>query len=206
MSALNSLTGLFDHARRVNIKINLVPKDPFFNTPFGKLLKWALSVGRYIVIFTELVVILSFITRFSLDRQVTDLNEKINQSKIIIESYGELETSIRSIQKQLDIYEQVSQETNIADIFPVMSRITPRDVRLNELAIKQNEVVFSGQALSQSAFNTLVTNLELSPEFFEIYVSSIEGGDERNPGLKFSIRVTTKDSSTTSQNQGARKT
>ena len=72
------------------ITINLVPKDPFFATIPGRVLKWALSAGRYIVIFTELVVIISFATRFTLDRQVTDLNDTITSKEAIINSYGAL--------------------------------------------------------------------------------------------------------------------
>jgi hypothetical protein len=59
--------------KKLDINVNLLPQDPFFETVFGRFLKWALSIGRYIVIFTELIVILSFASRFTLDRMVTDL-------------------------------------------------------------------------------------------------------------------------------------
>jgi hypothetical protein len=64
------------------LEVNLLPKDPFLSTSLGKLLQWSLTVGRYLVIFTELIVVSSFAARFSLDRQVTDLNASILQKNL----------------------------------------------------------------------------------------------------------------------------
>ena len=41
-------------------QINLLPKDKWEVGVIGKLLKWALNIGRYIVVFTELIVISAF--------------------------------------------------------------------------------------------------------------------------------------------------
>lgn len=175
-----------------SIKINLVPQDPFFETPLGKALKWALSVGRYLVIFTELVVILSFASRFSLDRQVTDLNEALNQKQTIIESYGELEAQVKETQAKIDQYGQVEQQSNIAEIFPKLSRITPQDIRLDQLSIKLDSVSLAGTAFSNNSLNIFITNLQLSPDFFNVSVDKIETGDKKNPGFHFQIHASTK--------------
>lgn len=190
----NSLFGFLSKKKghkAKDIAVNLVPKDPFFASPVGKILKWALSVGRYIVIFTELIVILSFITRFNLDRQVTDLNETINQKKVIIESFGELETNVRMLQAKTDAYRQIKQQSNIADIFPVLSRITPQNIKLEELQIKPGKIAFRGTAATQGTFNTLVTNMELSPEFAEVRVGNVGSGETNDPGIQFSIEAVT---------------
>jgi len=177
----------------VIIDINLLPKDPFFETSIGKVLKWGLSVGRYIVIFTELIVIVSFIARFSLDRQVTDLNDKINQKKNIVESYGDLESNYRILQKKIEDYKQVEQQTNIAEIFPKLSAITPNEIRLEELRVKQDSVSLGGLALSQNALNILITNMQLSSDFLNVKVDKIESQDKKSAGIQFSISASTKE-------------
>lgn len=176
------------------IKINLVPKDPFFETPVGKILKWALSVGRYIVIFTELVVIVSFVTRFNLDRQVTDLNGKINQKRTVIESYGTLEADVRQVQEKINQYQQIEQVSNLAEVFPKLSQITPRDVRLDELVISVDQVSLDGTALSQNSLNLLINNIQLSPDFRNVSVDQIETGDSQDPGFHFRLSATTGES------------
>lgn len=170
-----------------DISINLVPKDPFFETPIGKALKWALSVGRYIVIFTELVVILSFVTRFNLDRQVTDLNGEINRQSNIIRSYGPLEEEIRTVQAKIDQYLQIEETGNIAEIFPKLSEITPRDVRLDQLSVRSDSISLTGTTLSQGSLSLLINNIQLSPHFWEVRVNQIETGDSSDPGFHFSI-------------------
>lgn len=177
--------------KAAQIEINLIPKDPFFSTVIGKTLKWALSAGRYIVIFTELVVIMSFITRFTLDRKVTDLNSSINQKKNIILSYGNIEENFRTIQEKISQYKQTEQETNIVDTFANMSKVMPEGIVLQELAIRPTSVIISGKTLSQNSFNLLINNLQLSSDFYNINVSEIESSTVE-PGLFFNIKADTK--------------
>jgi Tfp pilus assembly protein PilN len=178
--------------KAAQIKINLVPKDPFFSTIVGKVLKWSLSAGRYVVIFTELVVIMSFIARFTLDRKVTDLNSSINQKKQIILSYGDIEENFRTAQEKISQYKQTEQETNIVDTFANLSKIMPDGITLNELAIKPTSVIISGKTLSQTSFNLLINNLQISPNFSKIDVGEIESSNEE-PGLSFRIKANTKE-------------
>jgi Tfp pilus assembly protein PilN len=175
----------------VHFNINLLPQDPFFDTFLGKTLKWALSIGRYIIIFTELVVIGSFATRFSLDRQVTDLNENINQKQSVIESYGQLEDKMRTAQAKIENYQQVDQQKNIVDVFPKLSEITPRDVKLTELTIKPTSVSLVGTATSQNSLNLLINNIQLSPSFFNVAVDRIESSPDESGVLLFRIKADT---------------
>lgn len=178
--------------KTASIDVNLLPKDPFFDTPLGKTLKWALSVGRYIVIFTELIVIISFASRFSLDRQVTNLNDAINQKEAIIRSYGDLEENVRNTQSIIEQYQQIEQQSNITDIFPALSKIAPQDVKLDELIIRPTSVVLGGTTLSQASLNLLITNLQLSPDFRNVAVDKIETSDgQRNTGFSFRIHADT---------------
>ncbi|MFA6814338.1 MAG: PilN domain-containing protein [Candidatus Pacebacteria bacterium] len=171
------------------LDVNLMPKDPFFETALGRSLKWTVSVGRYIVIFTQLVVIFSFLTRFILDRQVTDLNVIINQQKTAIEAYSDLEKNFLFVQAQIDDVEQLQQESNLIEIFPLLNETIPSNIILDELTIKQNEVIFSGIALSQTALNILVNNVKLSAYFNDVSMEKIESRGENLPGLSFDMRA-----------------
>lgn len=174
------------------IKINLIPKDPFFETILGKTLRWALSVGRYIVVFTELMVILSFVARFTLDRQLTNLNDSIHQKEVTIESYGDLEKNVRLAQAKSDQYQQIEQQANIVDIFPALTEITPANIKLDQLTINTGKISVTGSTTSQQALNTFINNFQLSPNFFNINVSNIEAGNSQEPGFNFSIMADTK--------------
>jgi len=174
-----------------SITINLVPQDPFFGTILGRILQWAVRVGRYIVMFTELVVIVSFATRFSLDRQITDLNDSIRQKESVVTSYGDLESQIRAAQTKVEQYQQLDQQTNLADIFPALTQITPSDIKLTELLIKPTTVSLAGTTLSQNSLNLLINNIQLSTTFFNVAVDRIETSEDKNTALFFRISAAT---------------
>jgi len=175
--------------KKLDISINLVPKDPFFASPIGKILQWALSVGRYIVIFTELIVIISFITRFSLDRQITDLNEKIYQKKTVIGSYGDLEANVRETQQKSQQYIQIADQTNLSEVFPQLTEIVPQGIQLDKLSVEKEGINFTGTALSENSFNLLISNMQVSPNFSGISVNTISSNSDQQKqgGFEFSI-------------------
>lgn len=171
------------------ILINLVPKDPFFSTPVGKVLRWALSVGRYIVIFTELIVIISFVTRFSLDRQVTDLNESIFQKRVIIESYGSLEHDVRLVQSKIDQYRQVEQQENLAEVFPQLQNATPRGIIYDQLQVSPDSIDIRGSATSQDALTLFANNLQLVPNLGQVSINRITGSTNENESNYFEFDI-----------------
>jgi hypothetical protein len=54
-------------AARKKKTINFLPEDELEKSPIGRFLKWALKAGRYIIVLTELIVVVVFISRFRLD-------------------------------------------------------------------------------------------------------------------------------------------
>jgi Tfp pilus assembly protein PilN len=126
-----------------------------------------------------------------LDRQVTDLNESLNQKKLVIESYGTLENDFRTIQARLEDINQVDQQVNIADVFPKFIEVVPKEIQLDELSIGQNTIYLAGVAPSQTSLNIFLNNLQLSKDFFSVTVDKIESRGEKMPGYIFSLRADT---------------
>ncbi len=177
----------------IRIRINLLPKDPFLASPLGRLLQWALSAGRYIVIFTELVVIISFATRFVLDKQLTDLNASIFRKRSEILAYGDLELQFITTQSKLDQLAKLQQDMNITDVFEALTAVTPKDVSLSQLSITQSTVSITGKTFSQNSFNLLINNLQLSNRFSNITVGKIESGKDQSAGFAFTISAQTQE-------------
>ncbi|MBD3250473.1 MAG: hypothetical protein GF381_02815 [Candidatus Pacebacteria bacterium] len=176
--------------KTIDFQINLVPTDPFFKTSVGRFLNWAVHIGRYIVIFTELVVIISFATRFTLDRRITDLNDSIHQKKSIVQSYGTLERDFRLIQAKIENYQQVEQTNNLVEVFPKIKSIIPSGVSMNELNIERDQIWMTAQVRSQAALNTLISNMHLSPYFDQVDSGQIESVDSKKPG--YQVQITSK--------------
>jgi Tfp pilus assembly protein PilN len=174
-------------SKNVSFNINLAPKDPFFATPLGKLLKWALSVGRYIVIFTEVIVIVSFVSRFTLDRQITDLNNSITQKVNVIDSFGDLETNVKNTQRVIEDYKQTGQSTEILKTFPEINKVTPVGVYLKQLSVRPNQIAITGSSFDQENLNNFINNLSLSTYFSDVNISKIESNKQNDSNFTFTV-------------------
>lgn len=170
-------------SKAIKYKINLIPEDPFFKTTLGRTLNWSLNIGRYILIFTLLVVIMSFGSRFVIDRKLTDLNESIYQKQLIIESQTQPEKEFRLAQAKIKSYQEIQQQNNIVEIFPLLQQVVPNGFKLVSLKIRQNQITGEGIADANNALNLFINNLQLSPHFENIKVSKIEVTEDSVGGI-----------------------
>lgn len=170
------------------IHINLLPgATEFEKTKWIKFLRWALSLGRYIVVFTELIVIIAFLMRFKLDRDLTDLHESIEQKKAIVASASSLETKFKSLQTRLTTIELVTKDQIPFNILLTeLAGITPVDVSISQLSYTRTTLTLSGVSLSEAGLATLIYQLRNSPRYTDISLTNINKG--RNlPEIQFSV-------------------
>src|SRR3989344_3965746 len=93
---------------------------------FDKFMNWALTIGRLIVIITEVVAVLAFVYRFSLDEKLVDLHSEIKQQRNIVFALKNDENKYRNLQDRLAIASTFSAKgtkTNqtITDIVSLIS-------------------------------------------------------------------------------------
>lgn len=169
-------------------EIELLPREEWEKTSLGKLLKWTLTVGRYIVIATELIVILAFLSRFKLDRDLTDLYEDIKQKQAIIEASSDFEEEFRFLQKRLATIEDLEKkQLATAGIIEEISLLIPLDVSLTELRFDGKEVSLTATALSEQGLASFINNLKTSDRFEKIVLSDVVSGTERAVGIQFKL-------------------
>lgn len=169
--------------------INLLPKDPFFDTIVGKTMVWAISVGRYIIVFTEVIVIMSFASRFKLDRDLTDLTSKVIQKQAVIQSYGDTELRIRALQEKIGIIDNLLSQAENIKVIDRLAVIVPVDVQLTQLSIRPDEIHLSGNSRSSTGIAMLLTAIQKDPSFSSVTVDRIASGESRDPVISFSIRA-----------------
>lgn len=172
------------------LTINLLPKDEFERSFLGKFLKWALTVGRYIVIGTELVVISSFLARFSLDRQMTDLNEAIATKKNVLASYVTIETQVRALQTRLNLVKELTgEQLGIVPLMKTTAQVTPLDVVYTSLVYTPEGVTFQGIAFSEAGLQTLLSTMRAEKAFSGVKVKRITSAGSQGNGIDFEIEV-----------------
>jgi len=169
-------------------EINLLPKEKWEVGITGKLLKWALNTGRYVVIFTELVVISAFLYRFGLDRKLTDINASIKQKTAIVDSYGDLENSFRRLQTKLTTIKEVGENNLDVDfVLTNLSQITPEETTYSTIDITDKSVSLQGQTLSETGLATLLFKAQESQVFSGVSLDNVSSATDKTQAINFRL-------------------
>jgi len=182
--ALNQFFSKSHHQK--DITVNLLPRDAFTNSTIGHILTWSLSTGRYIVVFTEMIVILTFLSRFTLDRKLTDLNETILKQQAVVESFGDLEPKVRNIQKKTEFIRQFNSRVKVLDLLDFLDANTPETITLDKLSVRADSFSLESVAYSPLVLNTFVNTLRGDPRFSDVSLGQIST-TEKESGISFSI-------------------
>src|SRR3989344_5628076 len=97
--------------KKKSASINLLKSSR--NEIFEKFIDWALTIGRLLVIITEIIALSAFIYRFGLDRQLIDLHGTIKSQQAVVSFYKKQEETYRNLQDRLKIastYSATSQD------------------------------------------------------------------------------------------------
>jgi Tfp pilus assembly protein PilN len=154
--------------------INLLIQQDFEHSASGRILSWLLSSGRAIVIITELIVIIAFISRFWLDKTLTDLSEANASKKTQIEASLPFETDFKSVQKRLVISKQLdSQKANAANLIQTVVQVLPQDIILSEISVNEGKVIVEGESLSEGSIASLINSLNKSNKIKDTNLTNI---------------------------------
>jgi Tfp pilus assembly protein PilN len=169
--------------------INLIGEEQMEHTPVGRIVTWAVTYGRYIMIGTEIIVLLAFISRFSLDRKLTDLKEEVSQKQAIIDANHEFETDFRTLQDKLTKLQTLLAAPPITtNALATIQELLPLDVHLETLDITSEHVVGDVVANTTESFSQMVANLQAASLFSQVDIGEVK----RSPttGIQFTFTGT----------------
>lgn len=178
------------------IRINLLYPQNIPQKLSVKFFKWLLSIGRYIAVFVEIVVLLAFAARFKLDAELNVINEEINKQIPYLEEQVKDEVLIRQTQFKLT---QAKTEFALSpkwqEIISKIAAQTPQSVIFNTLIfehqVNSSNLIFriNGKALTNNDLALLVSGLKSESKFQDIDLSNISLEDD---GITFTISGSTK--------------
>lgn len=172
------------------IAINLLGEEDLSHTPQGRIVKWALTYGRYIMIGTEIVVLLAFISRFSLDRKLTDLKEDISQKQAILEANLGFERDITHIQEELTVIRGITlDQQKPLDIIKLIQSIVPQNVSLESLKITSDKVSADATAGTSGSFSQFMANLQAAKGIGRVEIGDINKSASSGIVFKFTASL-----------------
>ena len=113
--------------------INLV-RNKQISLP-NKFMDWTLTIGRLIVIITEVVAVTAFIYRFSLDERLVELHSKIKQKQDIVSFLKNDENKYRNLQDRIALAATFSKKAaNSTQIITDVTNLIPNQLSINNLS------------------------------------------------------------------------
>lgn len=142
---------------------------------FDKFMNWALTVGRLIVVLTEIVAVSAFVYRFSLDEKLIDLNSAIKQKQILISLLKQDEDKYRNLQDRIALASDLSEKnakTNkiVLDIFGLI----PQGSRVDNLIFNKDKLTINANINSVSSLTDFINTLKSYPDIKAISIDNIE--------------------------------
>ncbi|MFA6602382.1 MAG: PilN domain-containing protein [Candidatus Shapirobacteria bacterium] len=162
-------------------EISLLPSSENVNSFFSRALNWTTTVGRVIIIFTEMIVITAFLSRFWLDRKNSDLSEVIRQQKAILSTTTDFQQEFKKLQNQLIAIDTLYSDRQ--DITPYLAQLTqsiPPEVSITNLSYapdlktKLPHLTVEFITVSDQALISLIENLSVNPQIESVNIGTIE--------------------------------
>ena len=169
-------------------QINLLPQKGFQSSTAGRVLAWILSTFRIIVIVTEIIVMIAFLSRFWFDAQNTNLNEQIQQKKDVLLAYQDFEHNFKDVQKRLKIYSNLTRNkisgVNVAE---TVKYFLPPDIVATEISDEKNKLEVVGETSNERSIQQLVVNLNSVPIFKNTSLTGVNTKKDNPSILIFTI-------------------
>jgi Tfp pilus assembly protein PilN len=180
----------------VRHSINLLPQDALTASSGGKVLLFSLTIGRYIVVFIELAVIMAFLSRFYLDREIGDINDKLKDQTAVLEANKDFEKTFRLTQQRIAAVGGVlATQPQFSKVIDRVTALVPAEVSVTRLVVDRQTIQLSGTVDNQSILGLLITNFRQSPDFSDVAVTNILYGSAETAGkLQFTLKASSVES------------
>ena len=170
--------------------INLLPQkgESFFN----QFLNWTLTIGRLLIIITEMVALGTFLYRFTLDMEIVDLHDKIKGENFIALNFKSSEENFRDIQARLDAVRHYgSLGATTTGIFTDITKLGQGKVTFKDLIVSTDNAKIVAQAPSATVLSQFTESLRKYPAITDVSVDRVETSTS-NAQVTVSITATLK--------------
>jgi hypothetical protein len=170
-------------------KINLLPPSEFELSFWGRFLKWAVTTGRYVIIVTELVVIVAFLSRFKLDSDLSGLTDEIRGKKNILDAQTAIEKRFLGIQSRLLFAENIMGQTLGADQeIDAIVKTIPDGIKIVDLNVGKSSDVISVNTVGDIDLGIMLSQMSKMGRWKSVDVSGLTVDSLKGVGLSVNLK------------------
>jgi hypothetical protein len=166
--------------------VNLLPPSDFELSLWGRFLGWVVTIGRYVIIVTELVVIMAFLSRFKLDEDIRTLNQDVGSKKNFLESSSPSEANFRQTQARLLAVEKMlNYQWQPDEALLKLAIEIPKESKLSSLLLTSKQVVLSGYTVDENILGKMMNQIDQDEKWISIDLTNMSASVDK--GLQYSV-------------------
>ncbi|MDO8657916.1 MAG: hypothetical protein Q7K55_04200 [Candidatus Levybacteria bacterium] len=170
--------------------INLLKRDS--GNYLDKFLGWALTIGRLVVIITEVIALAAFLYRFSLDRRLIDLHDVIAQKQAMVKYQKVNEDKYRNLQDRLNVISSlIDKGGQTAKLLTDVIDMAPEDFIFSSIAQSESDIIISADSRSLLSLLTFIKSVKQYPGVESVSLDSIQNRTS-NSTVSVSLKISFK--------------
>lgn len=164
--------------KSTGININLAKGKG--DTLVDRIITFALTTGRIVIIATELVALSAFLYRFGLDRTLVDLHDRIKQEQAVVGLLKDNEKTFRNLQDRLSLASTLTQQSSQLPTYltDVISYTTP-DMEIHTISVAPEAIRIEAQFQSIIALSNFVDKLKAYKPITSVSLDRISNQTEK---------------------------
>lgn len=157
-------------------RINLLSKQEM--SLIDRTLYFFLNYLRYILVFTQIIVIGVLFYRFRIDQNIIDLKDALDQKKEIVQAVSPLLEEAEKVNSQSVAIKKVTadQDRQLSALNYILS-VFPEAVKLSTLTIDENTYSLKGTSTDSRQLQLFYARLQTDKRFKTVTLSNIKRVD-----------------------------
>jgi Tfp pilus assembly protein PilN len=166
-------------------KINLLNKKK--ESAVERIIYFALNYLRYVLVFTQILVIWVFFYRLKTDQEIIDLQEKVTEKNEIIQAMEPLFKEARAVDLKINESSSIiKQQNQWQNAFSYFLSTFPDKIYLSKLELKDSSIIMDGRGENADIIKKYYLNLKKESKFKNINLKTIEKSDL---GFEFTLEL-----------------
>jgi Tfp pilus assembly protein PilN len=168
---------------KLNYTINLFPAKE--QSLADKIVYFAFHYLRYILVATQLVVIMVFFYRFQIDQQIIDLKDSIKQKQEIVTISSSLLNEMKTVDTKIKHIETiVGSQVNYQSMFTYFLSLIPEEFTLTRVQLTGGNIEFEGISTNAEAIRVFNQRLLNDKRFKKVEMTNLKKNES---GFAFSF-------------------
>ncbi len=146
-----------------------------------RVIGFALTIGRVLIIITELIALAAFLYRFTLDRTLVGLHDVISQQDAVVKLLHSNEVLYRGIQDRISIASLlIKQSSTLPKYLIDIEAFAPLDMTIESIAVAPDAVRMQTNTQSVDSLTLFVNKLKAYPPIKSVSIDSVDNQTATN--------------------------